>query len=77
MIKPKDVIYPEGGEPLYEVPGSGERLTAQDFAASYGYESTQAFLVANEEGITAKRFPYQFESKGQQTETTEGDEMNG
>jgi len=44
MIKPISVIYPEGGEPLYESPGSGERLTAQDFAARYGYESTKAFL---------------------------------
>ena len=49
MIKPISVIYPEGGEPLYEVPGSGERLTAQDFAAAYGYKSTQGFLVSLKE----------------------------
>lgn len=44
MIKPTNIIYPDCGEPLYEVPGSGLRLTAQDFAAAYGYESTKAFL---------------------------------
>jgi hypothetical protein len=43
MIKPISVIYPEGGEPLYE-DNSGLRWTAQDFAARYGYETTQAFL---------------------------------
>ena len=46
MIKPISIIYPDGGEPLYEVPGSGARLTAQDFAAAYGYESTDDFLAA-------------------------------
>lgn len=43
MIKPVSVIHPEGGEPLYE-DLSGLRLTAQDFAAAYGYESTKVFL---------------------------------
>ena len=44
MIKPTSIIYPERGEPLYEAPGSGLRLTARDFAAAYGYESTKDFL---------------------------------
>lgn len=43
MTKPISVIYPEGGEPLYE-DASGLRWTAQDFAARYGFESTKAFL---------------------------------
>lgn len=48
MIKPISVIYPEGGEPLYE-DLSGLRLTAKDFAAAYGYETTKAFLDSLEE----------------------------
>lgn len=48
MTKPISVIYPEGGEPLYE-DVSGLRWTAQDFAARYGYESTKAFLESLEE----------------------------
>ena len=43
MNKPVDIIKPEGGEPLYE-DHAGLRWTAQDYAARYGYESTQAFL---------------------------------
>ena len=37
---PVGVIYPEGGEPLYEEAGTGLRLTASDFAAKHGYENT-------------------------------------
>ncbi len=48
MNKPISVIYPKDGEPLYETP-SGLRLTAQDFAAAYGYSSTQDFLKSLEE----------------------------
>lgn len=48
MTKPISVIYPEGGEPLYE-DLSGLRWTAQDFAAEYGYSSTQDFLKSLEE----------------------------
>ena len=54
MIKPISIIYPDGGEPLYEVPGSGARLTAQDFAAAYGYESTGAFLDSLKEPYVYK-----------------------
>jgi len=43
---PVATIYPEGGEPLYEEAGTGIRLTAQDFAANAGYESTKEFLAA-------------------------------
>lgn len=46
--KPKSVIYPDGGEPLYE-DASGLRWTAQDFAAAYGYTSTQDFLDSMKE----------------------------
>ena len=41
-------MKPEGGEPLYE-DNSGLRWTAQDFAARYGYSSTQDFLKSLEE----------------------------
>lgn len=34
---PVAAIYPEGGPALYEEPGTGLRLTAQDYAAKYGY----------------------------------------
>ncbi len=46
--KPISVMKPEGGEPLYE-DASGLRWTAQDFAARYGYSSTQDFLKSLEE----------------------------
>lgn len=66
MIKPVSVIYPEGGEPLYELPGSGLRMTAQDFAAAYGYENTKAFLDSLKEPET-----YNYSYKPQE------DEING
>jgi len=47
MIKPISVIYPEGGEPLYE-DLAGIRWTASDFAARYGYENEKAFLASLE-----------------------------
>jgi hypothetical protein len=43
---PVSIIYPEGGEPLYEEVGTGLRLTASDFAARHGYENTSKFLEA-------------------------------
>lgn len=48
MIKPVSVIYPEGGEPLYE-DFAGVRWTASDFAARYGYENVKAFLDSMKE----------------------------
>ena len=51
MIKPISVIYPEGGEPLYEVPGSGVRLTAQDYAAMYGMKTTEFLAALKEESV--------------------------
>lgn len=39
---PVAAIYPEGGPALYEEPGTGIRLTGQDYAAKYGYENEQA-----------------------------------
>lgn len=48
MTKPISVLKPENGEPLYE-DNSGLRWTAQDFAARYGYPSTQDFLKSLEE----------------------------
>ena len=36
---PVAAIYPEGGPALYEEPGTGIRLTGQDYAAKYGYSN--------------------------------------
>jgi hypothetical protein len=43
--KPVGVIYPVGGEPLFEEPGTGLRLTASDFAGKYGYEKVSDIKV--------------------------------
>lgn len=53
MIKPISVIYPEGGEPLYE-DASGLRWTAQDFAARNGFASTKDFL----DSLNAPKYEY-------------------
>lgn len=56
MHKPVNIIYPEGGEPLYE-DLAGLRWTAQDYAARHGFESTKAFLESLKEPEPYKMFP--------------------
>lgn len=51
---PIDVIYPDGGEPLYEDPDNGLRFTANDYAASHGFENIEEFRRAlNDRRTTA------------------------
>lgn len=37
--RPIGAIFPEGGDALYEEPGTGIRLTAMDYAVKHGYEN--------------------------------------
>ncbi len=46
---PVGAIFPEGGEPLFEEPGTGIRLTAQDYAVKHGYGSAAEVLEAYEQ----------------------------
>ena len=54
---PIAVIYPEGGEPLYEDPDNGLRYTATDYATSHGFESIEEFRRAiNDRRTTATNY---------------------
>jgi hypothetical protein len=51
---PVAIIYPEGGEPLYEEEGSGLRLTASDFIARNGEIDISTKKVKKSDRRTAR-----------------------